>query len=474
LGTFFWFILAKFTTPEIIGISSTLVSISVIFMTISLMAVPTGIQRLLSKSFSEKLIGQAKVFVGASVLLVAIGLFVTSIILLAIGDSILANYEIDSTLVFIAILLVASSCFTALFRAVVISSLKTKILPVIMIVSGIVKIGLAIILISVGMEAIGVMIGFTSFFILSSILLAVNLIMIFKSSKEKSEINVKNAIRNIFSASVVSWIPALITVPGIYLGTIVVFGIEGASQAGIYFIAFSVATALTTLMLVLLTLGYPLLSSMKDGRKRLVWRLMKMSLVFGLPIVSIIMFYPNDILQVFGKDYLKGSFALEILLVSMLPLVVASGVRILSYAYGNYRQVLAIGLGLSLPRIFLYFILVPIFGNSGAALSFTIGSIVGLIVSIVIAKRMGLNLFGKDLFIIFIIPTILAYTLSYFEIHLALSIFVIVLLPYILFIRFGIITRDDLQDTLGVLPKNIATPTLNFVNRIAQKLNSSY
>ena len=47
-----------------------------------------------------------------------------------------------------------------------------------------------------------------------------------------------------------------------------------------------------------------------------------MSLVFGLPIVSIVMFFPNDILQVFGNEYLEGSFALEILLLSILPVVV--------------------------------------------------------------------------------------------------------------------------------------------------------
>ena len=118
--------------------------------------------------------------------------------------------------------------------------------------------------------------------------------------------------------------------------------------------------------------------------------------------------------------------------------------------------------------------LVPIFGITGAALSFTIGTLVGFVISLIIAKKVGLKIFFKDLALIFTIPIILGYSLSYFEIDILLGVFVIILIPYILFIRLGILSKEDLHDSIIVLPKNIAQPTLNLIDKIAKKLNPSY
>jgi len=431
--------------------------------------VPNGVQRFLGKSFAENLLNDAKVFVKASILLVSIGIACSSILLLFLGEWIFSNYDIDFFLIIFAILLVATTCLSNLFRGIIISSLNTRILLITNIVSGGVKIGLGVTLILIGTEVIGVMIGFTSFTILSSILLGINVIMIFRSSEKKSEIKLKGSIKNIFSASVVNWIPELIRMPGIHLGTIVMFGVQGAGLAGVYFIAFSVFNAMLVIISVLLTIGFPIISGMQSGRKKLVWRLTKISLVFGLPISSIIMFFADHILLVFGKAYSDdGSFTLVILSFSILPIIVSLGVRNLVYAYGNYRQVLAIGLGVNLPRIVLYFTLIPLYGASGAALSFTIGSVIGLIVSIVIAKKVGLKIFGKDLGIIFAIPTGLGYLLSYYEINFAVSITLILVISYFAYLRIGIIKRDDLDDSISILPKKIAVPTLKILKKFVR------
>jgi len=434
-----------------------------------LVGVPNGVQRFLGKSFADNCLEDAKVFVKASILLVSIGIVGSSVLLLFFGDWILSNYDIDLFLIIFAVLLVVTTCLTSLFRGVIISSLKTRILPVTSIISGVVKIGLGIILISIGTDVLGVMIGFTSFTVLSSILLGINVIMIFRESEKKSEIKLKDSIKNTFSASVVNWIPELIRRPGIHLGTIVMFGFQGASLAGIYFIAFSVFNAILVITSVLLIIGFPIISGMQSGRKKLVWRLTKISLVFGLPISSIIMFFANDILQVFGKAYSdEGSFALEIMLFSMLPIVLSLGVRTLVYAYGNYRQVLAIGLGQNLPRIILYFILIPMYGASGAALSFTAGSVIGLVVSLFIAKKVGLKIFGKDLGIIFAIPTGLAFVLSHYEVNFGISIVTILFVSYIAYLRIGIIKSEDLNDAITILPKKISGPTLKILKKFVK------
>ncbi len=434
-----------------------------------MLGVPNGVQLFLGKSFSNNLLNDAKVFVKASILIVSIGILGSSVLLLFLGDWIFSNYDIDFILIIFALLLVATTCLTSLFHGIIVSSLKTRILPFTSIIAGVVKIGLGIVLIFIGTEVLGVIIGFTSFTVLSSILLGINVIMIFRTSEKKSNIKLKNSIKNTFSASVVSWIPELIRKPGIHLGTIVIFGFQGASLAGIYFIALSVFNAILLISSVLLTIGFPVISGMQSGRKKLVWRLTKISLIFGLPITSIIMFFPNNILQVFGKIYSdEGSLALEIFLFSMLPIVVSLGVRTLVYAYGNYRQVLAIGLGANLPRIVLYFILIPLYGASGAALSFTIGSVIGLIVSLIIAKNTGLKIFGKDLGIIFAIPTGLGFILSQYEINFGISIVTILLVSYFAYLRIGIIKKDDLSDSITILPKKISVPMLKILKKFVK------
>jgi len=180
------------------------------------------------------------------------------------------------------------------------------------------------------------------------------------------------------------------------------------------------------------------------------------------------MFFAGDILQLFGKSYTEGSLALQILMLSMLPLIVGGGVRTLVYAYGNFRQVLFIGLGLNLPRIILYFILVPIYGVSGAALSFTIGSIVGFIVSLIFARKVGLEIYAKDLMIIFAIPTGLSFVLSNLEIHFILSIIIILSVSYLAYLRIGILTKEDLNDSLTILPQKISVPTLKVLNKLVK------
>ena len=69
---------------------------------------------------------------------------------------------------------------------------------------------------------------------------------------------------------------------------------------------------------------------------------------------------------------------------------------------------------MSVPRAVLYFALVPIYGGIGAAIGYKLGTIIGCIVSIIIAKKIGMLLFWKDLAVIFFIPTTIAFTLSLF------------------------------------------------------------
>jgi O-antigen/teichoic acid export membrane protein len=473
-GYIFWLILSKLTTTDIIGISSTVMSLAYIFSIVAAMDISISVPRFLGKNFSEQKLEDAKVFVKAALLLTSIGIAASSIVILASHNWIYDNFKIDFNLIIVTILFIGSSAIMTLFRSIVIASLKTKTLPVIVIISAIVKLVLAGILVLLGTGELGITIGFTFFPILASLLLSITIIMIFKpSSMYKSEVSLRKSFKIIFTASVASWIPHIIYTIGTNLGTLLVFGSYGASEAGVYFIAFSIITAISASMLALFTIALPALSGMQDGRKRFAWRTIKINLVISLPISFALIFYSKQIMQLFGEEYIKGSSSLEILLLSIFPFAIMTGITTLVYSYGNYKQFLAIGLASSIPRTLLYILVVPFYDSTGAAISYTIGAIIGLIASIVVAKKIEMQIFWKDIAIIAIIPAGSAFLLSYFQVNYLIGIFLTLVVSYLLLLRMQIITRTDIQDSFAILPSGIAYPILNLWNMLCKKVNKT-
>ena len=60
------------------------------------------------------------------------------------------------------------------------------------------------------------------------------------------------------------WLPRVVAVVGSRLGTVIVFGIEGASQAGFYFIASSIFYAIAAVADSMFSVSFPILSAMND------------------------------------------------------------------------------------------------------------------------------------------------------------------------------------------------------------------
>jgi O-antigen/teichoic acid export membrane protein len=149
----------------------------------------------------------------------------------------------------------------------------------------------------------------------------------------------------------------------------------------------------------------------------------------------------------------------------MLPMAILGGVNALVYSYGNYRQVLLIGLAMSIPRTILYFILVPTYGGTGAAISYTIGSLIGCVISIIISKKIGMLIFWKDLAAIFIIPTTIAFVLNYLELNYIIGILTTIVISYVILLKIHIITRSDILDSLDILPERVSNQFSKLINK---------
>ena len=472
-GYFFWLVMSKITTPDIIGASSTLISAITIFVSIVTLGIPNGVQRFLGKSFSENQTSMTNLFIQISLILTSLSISAVALIIFIFRDAILDRFGINPNLAVVAILLLGSTVIATLFRSIIIASLRTRILSMVMIASSTAKLVLAAILVMLGTGVAGLTIGYSLNQIVASIVLGIVIVVTLRSSKSRIKLDQwKLAAKEILAASTVAWIPSIISTMGLQLGTILVFGSLGASQAGVYFIAFSIVTAITGVMYSLFTISYPVLSGMSDGRKRFAWRTIKFSLLISLPLSSAFMFYSKDILELLGREYVQGTESLEILLISILPVAVFTGINSLVYAYGNYRQVLAIGLASSIPRTILYFVFVPAYGSEGAAIAFTIGSVIGFAVSVLITRQIRMQIPWREVIFIFLVPSGIAFILSYIQINYVAGITVTLLLSYLSLLKLKIIAIEDVRDPINILPSKLAIPILRMLTEINKKINS--
>jgi O-antigen/teichoic acid export membrane protein len=472
LGYAFWLVLSRVTTPEIVGISSSLISIAAIFVSIASIGVPLGAQRFLGKIFIEQRFKDALVYTKSSFLIVSIGLAASGLVILIGRNTLFSHFSL--ILVNAALILIITSTASVLLRSIIIASLDTKKILFASILSSAIKLFAVIILLSFGTGEVGVLIAFTTAPLVISILLASDVRMLLRQASIKTTLRFTDSFKALLKASVASWIPLSIETIGAQLGTIVILGVQGAGQAGFYFIAFQISTGILSVIWALEGTTYPALSAMNEGRKRFVWRTIKVCLIILLPISFAVTFYAKNITELFGPNYSEGSPALQILLLSVLPTTIMNAVGILTYAYGNYRDVLLIGLATAIPRSVLYFVFVPSLGGVGAALSYTLGATFGFVVSIVISSRIGMAIHWKEIVLIAVISLMVALLLSNLKINYVIGIILSIILSYLPFLKLKIIDRDDVRDYLAVLPSRIANPAIRIINKIGVMLNPDY
>jgi O-antigen/teichoic acid export membrane protein len=329
VGYLLWLFLSRITSPEVIGISSTIISIAVIFSVIVDLGVSRGGTRFLGKCFSDGQINDARVYVKASIILVCSSIIACTLAIAVFRDVVYSEIPLD--LVFTSILLVGATAIFNLIRSFLIASLQTQRLPIIMVISSVFKVILTVILILLGTGAIGITTGYLSAYLSATVLLVFTLAKILKPLGQKTTVSLYYACKTLVHASLANWIPKTVAVLGTRSGSIIVFGIEGASQAGFYFIAYSIFYAIGAIADSLFSVSFPILSSMDDQRKRFMWRMIKISMIVILPISSVTVAYSNEIMGLFGPDYIQGSVSLRIMALSMAAFVFNTALGTLVY-----------------------------------------------------------------------------------------------------------------------------------------------
>jgi O-antigen/teichoic acid export membrane protein len=471
-GYIFWLVVSRMSPPEIIGIAGAVVSLASIITIIANLGVPVSIERFLGRTVANRKVEDTKIYVKASLYLLAASLIICTFAMFVLHNQlyILTKVNLGYELLTVSIMLTISSSLSTLFRGIITSTLKTKSLAIASIASTIAKFFLVFLLFFIGTGPLKVTMGITCFTVLETIILGFDIRSLFRErSDQRSEIAVTKAFKVLLDSGMPSYVPSLIGAMGSQLGTLLVFGLQGAGHAGSFYIAYSIYSAVYRGMSVIFSITFPVLSSLDSAHREFAWRVTKISILATAPLSFAIMMYSTSIMKIFGSGYVQGSTALEVLFISIIPEAIRYGISNLVYSQGVYRQVMIIGIVTNLPRTILYFTFVPYLGETGAAASFTIGSIAGLISSIVISNKYNVSIGWRDMFLIIIVPLGLSYVMYMLHINFVIGIIMTLVLSYALYLKLKILLRADIKDSLSILPTTISKPTQKILGIVDKK-----
>ncbi len=452
-GYIYWLILSKITDPSSIGLASTIIAFATIVFSIASIGIAAGVQRYIANGIAENRSDHVQGMINSSLLLTGLGVLTSGVMILIFRDAIGNYFDIGFDYILLSIALFVFLVISDLLRAIIIPTLEVKIIAIASVVSTLAKLSITLALVFLGYGVYGIIFGFIVYSILSTLIFAFTIKKVYKIVPNFKQFI---ATKNILLTSITFWIPSIITTVGSQLGTITVFVAAGSGNAGIYFISFSIVTGIMVIASVLSSIAFPTISAIKDGKKRATWRLIKISLLMTIPISNILVFYPGDILSLFGSGYASGSNTLQILSLGSLPTCISTGIGVLLYSYGNDRKFLLLGLFTSIPRVVLYFLFVPTLGGNGAALSYLIGSVAGAIISLLYAKNIKLKIFYKQILILFMVPIIIAIPLKILDFNSVFSIVIILVLSYLVFIPLKLIDSQDSEDIMKILPNSLS------------------
>lgn len=458
-GYLFWLVISVFTKPDAVGLASTTSSIAAVAIGFANLGVPSGVQRFLGKAFVDDNLHDFKNYLKASLFLVGLSVTVVSIVLVAMSGLITSYVKLPYEFLTIAIIILITTVFSSTLTGGMTALFQVKTLLIAQVLAHTLRIVVGVTLVLLGMGAFGVAF---SYVIIPAIILLILSFSLAKylskaASKDQKDISLKNNTKEILRASSANWVPSIIYTLSTNLGVIAVFGAYGAFEAGIYFIASSIFSLVLALRSSIMGVAFPLLSGMSDGRKKGAWRTVRLSLVFCTPLTIAIITYPKALLGIFGGTYTTADLTLTVLLLSIIPLTISSGVSNLVYAYGNYRQVLTIGLAGNIPSIILYLILAQTLGGLGASYANLTGALTGAVAAVIIARMIKMRIIWLDLAKSILIPLVTGLIVYFARLHWLIGGPIILVVSFIGYAKLNLLTKQDLKDLAGaILPKNMA------------------
>lgn len=455
-GYVFWLLVANFTGaegPASVGVVSATISFSTMMSSVLLLGTPFGIQRFIGKEYAQNDFASISSLLASSMSLVLVLSILASVIILAFGQQAILLTKLPwEFLIASTILLIALVIYQLLFSSLIAVS-QSKFLLFGAIAQNASKILIVILLLHAGYGLISIVISYVASTLIS---LPIMSLAILRNIPIPHKITFISDIRRLIKASSVNWVPTIISTIGAQLSVLVVLGYSGAAQAGEYYIASIVFSAAIAVPMAIINAAFPVMSAMTEQSKVLTSRIIKIGLIFSVPLSVILAIYSNDILKLLNPHFENASLPLILFMIAVAPTVLNYGIYFMLYALGKYRSVLIIGLSENVSKIILYFILVPNFGAIGAVISFVSGPLIALAV-ISITQKKHYSIAWKKVLLVVAIPLIVGLCIYLSKFGPFVGIPLVISSAFYLYIRFTMITVSELREIIySLLPEFLA------------------
>ena len=451
IGFVFWVIVSIIGGSEILGIASAISGLAAMLAGIISLGIFTGVRRFMGIGLGSRDINMVSRYFSTAFnySLATRSLLLALLVALAINNIPLFRLT-GEQLIYAGILMFLT--LSIAFDTVFIVFAKTEILFIVSLATSILRLILGVALIKADYGWLGVILATC---IANTVSLVSMLMYSFKLIKIKPIFDC-GAFIETAKAGIAFWLPQVITSIGNWLGVLTVFSKIGAVETGHYYAVFAIVNGVLAIPVSFNALMLPLLSGMKDGRKRLAWKTIKLSLAVSAPATVLAILYSWLPLSILGREYLEAKDIFTVLALGILPVAFSSGISTLVYAYGIYMYVFLIGVFQNIPRIILYYQFTPILKGLGAAISYTIGSLSGLIASIMIAHKVGFKANFRELLVIIATPTILGLIFSLINVHWVISVSAILVATVLVYTRTNVISKSELSDiVLAFIPREV-------------------
>ncbi len=445
-GLIYWILVSSMVNPATIGKAATILAIGSLIASTTSLGIPTGVMRFLGIGLGHREPATLGRYFYSSLAFILVLDVIAGSLFLALG--LLGGIiPLDpESIIFTSILIfVGMNGWPLVLVAFFNSTLETEYISIAQLVTGLSRILISVPLIFLGLNFYGLMLGY----VIASIAYALTLLIFAKPQLRRIGARPSvslHAIVESLRAGLAMWIPSILTLAGQWLGVLGLSGLVGSQETGTYFIAYAITSGILALPMNLLTLMFPVLSGMNNGRKRAMGRAARLAMVIMYPIALVLIAYPAFIPSLLGEAYLPASGPIMILAAGFLLTPLINSYTYYAYAIGKYAHVTLIGLAENLPRIILYLLLIRGFAETGAASSFSLGFISSLLAVIPLARRTGYLLNIKECLKILAIPFALYITATILTIPPIIGIPIISTISYLSYIRLKIITKKELEE----------------------------
>jgi O-antigen/teichoic acid export membrane protein len=445
LGFVYWFLISIFGGAGVVGIASSVYSLSALVSGIATLGVPVGVQRFLGRDFSQKNIKSLNTYFWTALIFTLVICLIPGIAIWGIALLNIPLMGFSTSMLFFAGIMTCLSFYgviTALFSSII----RTEYVAISTVLSAVLQVSSGVFLVYLGFGWLGAATGLVIDFVST-----VTLMLFFarKSLKQLGGVKVgisSSALGSSLRAGSVNWLPAAIALLGQQLSFLSVFGLQGSFEAGTFYIAYSIFGIVYMLPSSFMSILFPILSGLGEERGEMAWRVLKLCFAFACPLTAFLMLYSVVPLSIMGAEYIPAATTLSLLAASTIPLTFVSAVYNLVYSSGSYGKVFGIGLALNVPRVILYFLLVPIYSGMGAALSFLTGALVGLGAAIVVSWRIHFRIARRKVAVAIAAPFTAALVCLLLGLSWLVGGAIIILVSVPFYGRLGVVERSDLAE----------------------------